>query len=216
MSGSSDGRLEGRALIAHPLGRAVIAVVNERGYEAAGLGEILARAGITHEEFAAHFADKAALTLAVMEAFVGWFKARITAAYESEERWPDNLRAAAYEAARYLRTEPEASYFGMVSAIGAGDLLRAHREATFVWCARLIDAGRELAPDPDAVAPMAAVIAIGAVAETLRRQQEGAVVVDPVAVVPEMMYGAVRPYLGEAAARRELDVPPPADLAEPG
>jgi hypothetical protein len=27
--------------------------------------------------------------------------------------------------------------------------------------------------------------------------------------VPELMYGAVRPYLGEAAARRELDIPPP-------
>jgi AcrR family transcriptional regulator len=216
VSDSAEGWLEGRALIEHPLGRATIAVINERGYEAAGLGEILARAGMGEAEFAARFAGKAALTLAVMEAFIGYFKARITKAYESELRWPDNLRAAAYEAARYLREEPEASYFGMVSAIGAGDLLRAHREATFVWCARMIDAGRELAPDPDAVAPMAAVIAIGAVAEMLRRQQEGAVVADPVAVVPEMMYGAVRPYLGEAAARRELGVPPPADLADLG
>lgn len=213
MSGSPDGRLEGRALIEHPLGRAVVSVVNERGYEAAGLREILDRAGLSEAEFAAHFVGKAAVTLAVMEAFIAYFKGRIMAAYETAGVWPDNLRAAAYEAARYLREEPGAAYFGMVSAIGAGDLLRAHREAAFVWCARLIDEGRELAPDPGAVPPMAAVIAIGAVAETLRRQQEGAVVVDPVTAVPEMMYGAVRPYLGEAAARRELDIPPPADLA---
>jgi hypothetical protein len=31
--------------------------------------------------------------------------------------------------------------------------------------------------------------------------------------VPRMMYAAVRPYLGEEAARAELEIPPPSDLA---
>ena len=62
---------------------------------------------------------------------------------------------------------------------------------------------------------MAAIIAIGGVAETLRRQQEGTLTADAVAIVPEMMYAAVRPYLGEEAARAELSIPPPPDLADP-
>ena len=35
-------------------------------------------------------------------------------------------------------------------------------------------------------------------------------------MVPGLMYGAVRPYLGEDAARAELEISPPPDLAEGG
>jgi hypothetical protein len=57
-------------------------------------------------------------------------------------------------------------------------------------------------------------MAMGAIVETLRRQQEGTLAEDVVEAVPKMMYAAVRPYLGEEAARRELEIPPPPDLAE--
>ncbi len=212
MSGA-EGRLEGPRLVAHPLGCAVVSVINERGYEAASVEEFLARSGTDRAEFDRHFAGKAEVTLAVMEAFIGDFRSRVSAAYESEPAWPDSLRAAAYEAARWLTENPKTTHFGMVSSVEAGDMPRARREEIFLWCASLIEAGREVAPDPGAVPPMAAIIAIGAVAETLRRQQEGVESADTVAIVPEMMYGAVRPYLGEEAARAELSVPPPPDLA---
>jgi hypothetical protein len=54
---------------------------------------------------------------------------------------------------------------------------------------------------------------VGSVVEGLRRQQEGTLPGDVVSLVPRMMYVAVRPYLGEEAARRELEIPPPPDLA---
>jgi len=46
------------------------------------------------------------------------------------------------------------------------------------------------------------------------REGQGRLSSAPVELVPELMYGAVRPYLGEEAARRELTIPPPPDLAE--
>jgi AcrR family transcriptional regulator len=207
-------RLEGPRLVDHPLGCAVVSVINERGYELASVEEFLERAGTGRAEFDREFSGKADVTLRVMEAFIGSFRSRVEAAYLSEATWPDNLRAAGYEAARWLTENPKTTQFGMVSSVDAGDMPRARREEIFLWCAGLIEDGRAVAPDPEAVPQMAAIIAIGAVAETLRRQQEGTAEADTVEVVPEMMYGAVRPYLGEEAARRELDIPPPPDLAD--
>jgi hypothetical protein len=67
-----------------------------------------------------------------------------------------------------------------------------------------------VAPDPDSVPPLAAASVIGAIIQVLARySSEGDGGRDPVAAVPEMMYLAVRPYLGEEAARRELTMPPP-------
>jgi AcrR family transcriptional regulator len=209
-------RLEGSRLFTNPLTAAVVEAINERGYVEASVEDILARAGMSREEFDCEFSGKPDLTLRVSEALLGDFRRRVGAAYESEETWPANLRAAGYEAARWLLENPDAMYFGMVRLADAGEMPRVRREETFLWCASLIEDGRAVAADPEAVPPMASLLAIGAVAELLRRQQEGSFEGDTVAVVPQMLYGAVRPYLGEEAALRELEIPPPPDLADGG
>lgn len=209
----SSQRLEGSTLFAHPISGAVIRSIEERGYELATIEDFLARSGMTPSEFEQQFRDKAEATDRVFEAYIDNFKRRLTVAYASEPRWPDNLRAAGYEAARWIRDNPGGTWFGMVGTLDAGDMPRLRREETFKWCAELIDRGREVAPDPDAVPPAAPLIAVGAIAETLRRQQEGTIETGIVETVAPMMYAAVRPYLGEEAALRELEIPPPPDLA---
>lgn len=208
--------LRGRRLFEHPLGEAVMEVLAERGYEAARVEDFLARTGIARAEFERHFAGKAEVTLAVYEAFAADFTVRIERAYASEPRWPDNLRAAAYEVVRWMADHPAATRFGNVGIFEAEELGRARREQLFRWCAGLIEEGRAAAPDPAAVPEGAAMLAIGAVVEASRRHQQGSLHGDPAAMVPEMMYGAVRPYLGEEAARAELEIPPPPDLIGPG
>ena len=100
----------------------------------------------------------------------------------------------------------------MAALEAAGELVRARREALFRWGASLVDAGRSLAGDPEEVPQRAGLLAVGAVVEELRRSQEGRLEGKIVAAVPRLMYAAVRPYLGEEAARRELEIPLPPDL----
>jgi hypothetical protein len=88
-------------------------------------------------------------------------------------------------------------------------MARLRREEVFTWCARMIDVGREAAPDPAAVPEAAPLIAIGRVIEIATRHASGVLDVDPTATLPELMYAVVRPYLGEDAARAELSMPPP-------
>jgi AcrR family transcriptional regulator len=205
-------RLEGADLFAHPIAAAVMAVIHERGYRQATVAEFTRRAGITQAEFDLRFEGKHDVALRVFEAYIDDFVARIRGAFETSADWPENLRAAAYETVRWITGYPEAAWFGMVGVLEAGDMALVRREEVFKWCASLIDRGRAVAADPAAVPRSAPLMAIGAIVEMLRRQQEGSLIADPVATVPRLMYGAVRPYLGEEAARRELDIPPPADL----
>jgi AcrR family transcriptional regulator len=209
------GRLEGPDLFVHPVAAALIAVIAERGYANATITEIVSRAGIERAEFDRLFDGKEDAAVRVFESYGEEYQRRALRAYRSEAIWPDSLRAAAYVAARWILEYPEATRFGMVNAMEAGEALRLRRESVFRWSAALIEEGRKVAADPSAVPAGAALMAAGAVAEILNRQVQGTIEADPIEMVPQLMYGAVRPYLGEAAARRELSIPPPPDLELP-
>jgi AcrR family transcriptional regulator len=206
-------RLEGQTLFDHPLSAAVMTVLVERGYAAASVEEFISGGAIDRAEFEAQFRDKDDVVLRVFEAYIADFKSRVKAAYDSAPSWPENLRAAAYAVARWIGEYPDATGFGTVGILEAGEMARVRREGLFRWSAQLIDAGRAVAPDPDAVPQGAALMAIGSVVEALSRQVQGGDGADPPQLVAPMMYAAVRPYLGEEAARRELSIPLPPDLA---
>jgi AcrR family transcriptional regulator len=210
----TSARLSGPALFAHPIAPAVMAVIRERGYERASVEQFLERAGIDRAAFDRQFAGKADATLRIFEAVSEDFQARVGGAFASAPRWPDSLRAAAWEMARWIRDNPEAIWFGMVGVLEAGEMALVRRDELFEWCAELVDAGRHLAPNPDAVARSAPLLAVGAIVEMLRREQERSFAGAIGAMVPQLMYAAVRPYLGEAAAQAELAIAPPPDLIE--
>jgi AcrR family transcriptional regulator len=191
------------------LAQAVVAVVQDQGYEHSDLEDFAARAGISRAELARRFPDKSRLTVAVLDGGIADFKGRVGAAYARFPTWPDNLRAACWEAAAWIGEHPGEVWFGMVGLLGAGDMVLVRREGLFRWATGLVDSGRAAAPEPENVPASAAVHVVGSVVETLRRYQEGTLVGDAFTTVPRIMYGAVRPYLGEEAARRELEIPPP-------
>lgn len=208
----APARISGPALMAHPIAAELFAATRERGYGAVRVEELLERSGMGREEFEDNFEDKTDLVLGVFAAFTDDFKERAGRVFEAIPVWPESMRAAAYETARWILAHPDAVWFGMMGALEAPDGVLLMREETFKWAARVIDAGRAFAPDPQAVPVAAPFLAVGAIAETLRRQQEGSLDIEIVDMVPLLMAAAVRPYLGEEAALRELAMPPPADL----
>jgi AcrR family transcriptional regulator len=209
---SSSVPERGPELLAHPIAKAAMEAVRERGFKDAHVGEICARAGVDRDDLPEAMRRKHLLLLAVSEAYADDFQAEVNAAFEAEPTWPDNLRAAAYQVVRWIGSHPEATWWGAVGVLEAGETARARRDEIFAWAEAMIDAGRAAAPDPAAVPEQAATLAIGSIVETLGRRMQGGIGDDPVDGVRWLMYGAVRPYLGEEAARAELAIPPPPDL----
>jgi AcrR family transcriptional regulator len=203
----------GPDLFAHPLAAATMEELLEHGFDATEVADICRRAGLEPADLPEPMRDKRHLLIAVSEAYADDLQAEVSAAFEAEPAWPDSLRAAAYQMVRWISRHPEATWWGTVGLLEAGEAARARRDEIFAWAAGMIDAGRSAAPDPAAVPEHTATLAIGAIVETLGRKMQGGIEGEPVDGVRWLMYGAVRPYLGEEAAQAELRMPPPPDLA---
>jgi len=194
-----------------PIGQALVAVVRERGYMHATIAEIALRAGVSRAEFEREFEGKADAVLGVLESAIAAFRAQVQSAFDSQPGWPDNLRAAAWAAQRWLTGHPDCAWFGLVGSLEGPELGRVRREEVVLWGADLIDQGRRSAPDPAAIPKSAPLFVIGAIADILRRRYEGSQRAGVRIGLPEMMHLAVLPYVGKEAARRELLFPPPGD-----
>ena len=187
---------------------AMLDLVSARGYEAVSVGEVVARAGGDTAEFESLFSSKQDCAVAVLEEVAKENLREVRGAFDSQPSWPDSLRAAAYAHAGWIAANPAKLRFTLLEMVWASELTSAVRDNLFAEYIAMVDAGREVAPDPDAVPAQAAQSAVGAIAQVVAKNFASAD--DLFALVPEMMYLAVRPYLGEETARRELTTPRPA------
>jgi AcrR family transcriptional regulator len=192
---------------------AMLELATANSYEATSVEALIERAGSGREEFERLFSSKEDCALATFERFLTEFREEVEEAYESESQWPDSLRAAAYAAARYQDRHPLEFRFGAMELLWAGELAQARREEAFLSFTGMIDAGRKRARSPELLPAHTAEQVIGSLAEmmTRRAKERGA---RPYDFVPELMYLAVLPYLGEGAARRELGIPAPREVDE--
>lgn len=184
-------------------------LVFERGYDGVSIEEIAARAGGGVADFEQHFPTKQACAVAVLEELAENNLRAVRGAFEREDRWPDSLRAAAYAHARWILANPKKMRFGLLETLWAGEMTSALRDELFRAYIGMVDAGREVAPDPEAVPAYTAEGVVGSITQVVVRNMGKPGAGDLLAQVPEMMYLAVRPYLGEEVARRELTLPPP-------
>jgi AcrR family transcriptional regulator len=187
---------------------AMLDLASSQGYQATSVDEVLARAEVSRAEFDRIFASKEACAISLFEDFRAGFDLQVRAAYAAEASWPDSLRAAAYAVARWMVAHPREVRFGGVEMLWVGEMAQTHREATFQSFVDMIDAGRAQLDDPDSVPKYAPERAVGAIAELAAKRLQQATV-GIYELVPELMYLAVLPYLGEELAARELTLPPP-------
>jgi AcrR family transcriptional regulator len=190
--------------------RAVVDLVLEHGCEGVDVGMVVARAGLERSAFERHFADLNDCLIDAYLIYTGEFDQRVFGAFKGAEGWREGLRGAAYAAAAYIRKQPREVAFGTVALLAAAPPVQAHRASHRQRMIDLIDAGRQELDDPDALGREVADGVLATINETIVRELGSGAVKAPEAYVPELMSIAVRPYLGEAAAREELALPPPA------
>jgi AcrR family transcriptional regulator len=188
---------------------AMLDLVFERGYDAVTIEAIAGRAGGSTADFEQHFAAKQDCAVAVLEELAEDNLRAVRGAYDQQPAWPDSLRAAAYAHVRWILANPKKMRFGLLETLWAGEMTSALRDHLFRAYIEMVDAGREVAAEPDSVPAFTAEGVVGSITQVVVRNMGKPGSGDLFSQVPEMMYLAVRPYLGEEAARRELTIPPP-------
>jgi AcrR family transcriptional regulator len=188
---------------------AMVELIADQGYAATTVKQVLERAEVSRADFKRLFTGKRDCFLRVYEELSERFGRRVFAAFESEDEWRDGLRAAAYAAARWIRDHPREARYGALEMMAAGEFAQALRDETLRGFVDLIDSGREQLDKPDSVSRSMAEGVIGGIIGMLTKNLRRGIRVRAEDLVPDLMFLAVRPYLGHDAAREELRIPPP-------
>lgn len=194
---------------------AVVDLVLERGYPQVGVAAICERAGVSRKQFDRRFHDAQDCCDRVYEANIADFDAVVMDAYSDEASWRDGLRAAAYAAAGYLAEHPRETRYGEIQMREGGPMAQAARDRYLQRIVELVDAGRQELDDPDSMGRGVAESVIGSIYVFLLKELgESHATRLAFKRVPDLMYLAVRPYLGHEVALRELAIPPPEPAGE--
>ncbi|HEX8958495.1 MAG TPA: hypothetical protein VF770_01600, partial [Solirubrobacterales bacterium] len=131
------------------------------------------------------------------------------------EGWRDRIRATAYAMLRFLLRDERVAHLGAVEAGRAGERAQLLFVETFDRLVDLIDEGRDETADSDSLTRATAVGVGGVIFARIQEAVAGGELDLGEEELPQLLYAAVFPYLGAAAAEEELHVPPPPDLTAP-
>ncbi len=207
--GVSGERLDARERICE----AVMDLVIAHGYGAPTLEMVLEQANVSEVEFHRNFADVEDCCLQTYIDNLHNIDTAVYGAFERQGPWRDRLRAAVYAMARLLRDNPQRVRFDVVEMSSAGSLPQMHRERQLERLVDIVDLGRQELDDPASLTRAAAQSVIGAIYILVvgEVQSGSASWSDPESLVPDIMYVALRPYLGHEVAMEEFLIPPPAE-----
>lgn len=196
---------------------AIMDLVLANGVEAVTAAMVIERAEVEAAYFEREFGGLEGCYVSVYEENTEAFEAAVDAAFADGATWRDGLRAAAYAAAHHIRDHPREVSFGVVRMFAAGEQAQLSRERLLHRMVDMVDRGRRELDDPESVSRGVAEATIGSIyTQLVSDLQAGRGTGAAENFVPDLMYVAVRPYLGDAAAREELSIPPPSERPKGG
>ena len=99
---------------------AMVLAIDEHGYEATRVADLLQLAGVSRSAFYKHFDDKLDCFLATVDAAAALAVERIAAAYDTEGPWDARLRAAADAFVELVLEQPATARLCVVEIYAAG------------------------------------------------------------------------------------------------
>jgi AcrR family transcriptional regulator len=185
---------------------AAVRVVAEKGYAATTVADLTREAGISRTTFYAMFEDKQGCFLAAYDGIADALVRRISAAYEAEEGWPNRARAGLTALLEALAEEPAVARLALVDVGAAGPAAQRRYRAALQRLTPFFDEGRDFAPGGRNLPANTSRMAIGAVAGLISDElTEGRAEYLP-NLLSEVLFATLVPYIGPAAAAREVGV----------
>jgi AcrR family transcriptional regulator len=210
---------------------AMVEVAGERGAPRASVAHIVERAGISRRTFYEHFEDREDCFLAAFDYVLARAQEAVLPPYTAGGSWRERVRAGLAALLGFFDEQPGLGALLVVDTLGAGPRALARRTELLDALIVVVDGGRVEVRAGQEPPPLAADGVVGAVFNVVharmleRRVGPGedarkAGVASPragdrslLALVNPFMSMIVMPYLGTAAARRELERPVPVPRA---
>jgi AcrR family transcriptional regulator len=187
---------------------AMLRATAELGYREVSVQDVLERAGVSRPTFYEHFENKEACFLAAFDAAAARLRERLEAAGEEGETWRERLRPALAQLLLFVGEEPDAAMSLIVDARAACPPALLRRDELLDHFASCLDT-QVRAESPDGAQPSAIAAAgiVGGIEALLYSRLNRGETDGIESLLPSLMYFAVLPYEGHAAASEELAAP---------
>jgi AcrR family transcriptional regulator/DNA-binding MarR family transcriptional regulator len=184
-------------------------IVSETGPESVTVARVVDRAGVSRKTFYDLFDGSSDCLLAAIEEAVELAATRAGAAYAPPRRWVDRVRAALFAVLEFFDQEPELARLCVVHAMAAPAAALTRRREVLDQLARTIDEGGSATRVSRHTPPLVAEGVLGGVLGVLHSRLLQPEPQPLTALLNPLMSMIALPYLGSAAALRELGKPIP-------
>jgi AcrR family transcriptional regulator len=194
---------------------AMVDVVSEHGAANVTVAHIVSRSGVSRRTFYELFAGREDCFLAAFDQAIARIAAVVVPAFEEERSWRAKIRAALSVLLECLESDPCTGRLLVVETLGAGLKALERRRGLLLQIRSFVDQGRSEGKRGDGPPPLTAEGVIGGVLSVLHSR-----LLDPepgslLGLAGPLTSMVVLPYLGQAAAQKELVRPVPEVHAQP-
>ncbi|HTA13808.1 MAG TPA: TetR family transcriptional regulator [Solirubrobacteraceae bacterium] len=187
---------------------AMVEECSERGAGNVTVAHLVARAGISRRTFYELYSSREACFLGAFDEAVARGSEYVLDAYDLELKWAARLRMALVSLLAFLDIERGLGELLIVGSLGSGPNALERRQRVLAQIVAILDEGRTESKGAEGPPPLTAEGVVGGVLSILHsRLLEGDDSL--LALTNPLMSMIVLPYLGPAAARRELTRPVP-------
>jgi AcrR family transcriptional regulator len=175
------------------------------GYRETNVQDVIERAGVSRPTFYEHFTNKDDCFLAAFDAGARRLRAGASSAAADGETWRDRLRLCLEAVLAFAVAEPQTARTLIVEARAASPEATQRRiELLDGFAACLDSSARELLTDRPERSPLTAAGVVGGIEAVLYARLCTGEYEELASLLPSLMYFAVLPYEGQAAASEEL------------
>jgi AcrR family transcriptional regulator len=192
---------------------AAVRVVSEHGYQKMSVARVAGGARVSRRTFYDVFEDREDCFLAIFEDALERVAERVSGAYESPDadgdKWYERIRNALTALLVFFEEEPRVASLLVVDALGAGPRVLERRAQVLKGLSARLHEDGSRAGNASKIAPLTGEGVVGAVFSVIHTrisQKDPTVTLE---LLNPLMGMIVLPYLGRAAARRELERPAP-------
>jgi AcrR family transcriptional regulator len=187
-------------------------VVCERGAGNVSVADVVERSGVSRRTFYELFTDREDCFLAAFEDALGAVRERVLPAYLAESKWCGRVRAALSALLCFCDQEPNIGQLLVCESLAFGPETLRRRERMLALLTSAVDEGRGQATGTADPPSLTAEGLVGGVLSVIHTRLSASR--EPLAgLTSQLMSMIVLPYLGPAAARRELERPLPAPVS---
>lgn len=186
---------------------AIADVTSLAGYVAMSVEDIIGTAGVSRRTFYDTFSSKEEAFLAALDGAVDQLLERIGEAHRANPEFPAGVRASLAAFLQFIVDEPQHADMLLIESLAAGPAAIERRNKTLTTFAAMLRSSAERLAHERRPPDLTAETLVGGIYEVVYTRVIAGETKELMALLPDLAYSMMQPYIGDKAARREAVVP---------